>query len=77
MINLIYIGAAIEAKTGQRLSFERIRELLVEEGLITQKQADEDAQDFKGYDELFAYDSADTEKDSSQDEGLPDKITPT
>jgi hypothetical protein len=55
-INLIYIRAAIEANTGVRLSLERTRELLVEEGLITQRQADEDAVIFRGYGEFFTED---------------------
>ena len=52
-INLHYIRAAIEANTGQRLSLERVRELLVEEGLITQKQASRNAQTFTGYNDFF------------------------
>ena len=52
-INLIYIRAAIEANTGFRLSLERVRELLVEEGLIKQQQADSDAVIFTGYHEFF------------------------
>jgi hypothetical protein len=52
-INLIYIRAAIEANTGVRLSLERTREYLVEEGLITQRQADEEAAIFRGYGEFY------------------------
>jgi hypothetical protein len=52
-INLHYIRAAIEAHTGQRLTLERVRELLVEEGLITPKQAERNAQTFTGYSEFF------------------------
>jgi len=48
-INLHYIRAAIEANTGQRLTLERVRELLVEEGLITKSQAERNAQLFTGY----------------------------
>lgn len=57
-INLIYIRAAIEANTGVRLSLERTREYLVEEGLITQRQADEDAGIFRGYGEFYNEDFA-------------------
>jgi len=57
-INLIYIRAAIEANTGVRLSLERTREYLVEEGLITQRQADEEAAIFRGYGELYNEDFA-------------------
>lgn len=52
-INLHYIRAAIEAHTGQRLKLERVRELLVEEGLITPKQAERNAQTFTGYSDFF------------------------
>jgi len=52
-INLIYIRAAIEANTGYRLPLERVRELLVEEGLITPYQAKHHAQIFRGYAEFF------------------------
>tara|TARA_R110000796_G_scaffold53402_1_gene125384 strand:- start:3133 stop:3390 length:258 start_codon:yes stop_codon:yes gene_type:complete len=52
-INLHYIRAAIEANTGVRLTLERTRELLVEEGLITQRQADTEAVIFRGYGEFF------------------------
>lgn len=57
-INLIYIRAAIEANTGVRLSLERTREYLVEEGLITQRQADEEAAIFRGYSEFYNEDFA-------------------
>ena len=73
MINLYYVRAAIEANTGHRLSLPRVRELLLEEGLITQKQADEEAKIFTGYDEFFDRDSADTrEEPLDVEEGLPD-----
>jgi len=52
-INLHYIRAAIEANTGVRLSLERTRELLVEEGLITQHQADTQAEIFRGYGDFY------------------------
>ena len=39
-VNLHYIRAAIEAKTGQKLSLKKVRQLLLEENLITQKQSD-------------------------------------
>lgn len=52
-INLHYIRAAIEANTGIRLSLERTRELLVEEGLITKAQARKYAKIFRGYSEYF------------------------
>lgn len=38
-INIYYIRAAIEANTGRRLTLSQTRDLLVEEGLLTRKQA--------------------------------------
>lgn len=52
-INLVYIRAAIEHATGQRLPLEQIRTLLVEEGLITPSQAKKYAQPFRGYAEFY------------------------
>lgn len=40
-INLHYIRAAIEAKTGKRLSLRKVKRLLVREKLITASQARE------------------------------------
>jgi hypothetical protein len=54
-INLVYIRAAIEAATGVRLSLEKTRQYLVEEGLITPYQAKHDATIFRGYSEFFDY----------------------
>lgn len=73
MINLHYIRAAIEAATGIHLTLPEVRTYLVEEGLITQRQADEDAQLFTGYDELYEYDDASTYQEEYDVEmGLPD-----
>ena len=77
MINLHYIRAAIEANTGFRLSLSRVRELLVEEGLITKKQAEEDAALFTGYHDFFSSDEASAaayELDTEM--GLPDRLIP-
>jgi len=75
MINLIYIRAAIEQATGQRLTLARVRELLVEEGLITARQAAEKATIFSGYNDFFHYDaSTKDERDKSLTEGLPDTL---
>ena len=52
-INLYYIRAAIEANTGKTLSFQEIRNLLVEEGLVTERQLKRFSQDFRGYDEFY------------------------
>lgn len=73
MINLHYVRAAIEANTGVRLALPRVRELLVEEGLITQKQADEEAKIFSGYHEFFDWDVAEAgDGPLDVEEGLPD-----
>mgnify|MGYP003652048068 FL=1 len=53
MINLIYIRAAIRERTGQELSLETVRDLLLEEGLITEKQAHNRDLIFRGYAEYF------------------------
>jgi hypothetical protein len=52
-INLYYIRAAIEAKTGKTLSFQEIRDLLVEEGLVSERQLRRFSQDFRGYGEFY------------------------
>lgn len=73
MINLYYIRAAIEANTGIRLSLSEVRTYLLEEGLITQRQADEDAKTFTGYNEMFAFDDASrTKEEFDPNMGLPD-----
>ena len=73
MINLHYIRAAIEAATGIRLSLEQTRTYLLEEGLITQRQEDEDAQLFTGYGDLFEFDDASRYVEEFDTEmGLPD-----
>lgn len=54
--NLYYIRAAIQERTGQVLTFDRIRQLLLEEGLISQRELDDNpmAQEFDGYGRYFA-----------------------
>ena len=58
MINLIYIRAAIRERTGQELSLEQVRDVLLEEGLITKAQAEDEDLIFKGYSKYFATDDA-------------------
>ena len=53
MINLIYIRAAIRERTGKELSLETVRDLLLEEGLITRSQAEDENLIFRGYSEYF------------------------
>ena len=58
LINLIYILAAIRERTGQELSLDKVRALLLAEGLITPKQAADDNLIFRGYEEYFATEEA-------------------
>lgn len=60
MINLIYIRAAIRERTGKELSLEAVRDLLLEEGLITKKQAQNRDLIFRGYAEYFETEEAAT-----------------
>tara|TARA_R100001377_G_scaffold71406_1_gene46993 strand:+ start:394 stop:630 length:237 start_codon:yes stop_codon:yes gene_type:complete len=60
MVNLIYIRAAILQATGIKLSLDSVKRYLLEEGLITLKQSQEDDLIFRGYNEFFGYDSATT-----------------
>ena len=69
-INLVYIRAAIEAATGVRLSLEDVRRYLIEEGLITTKQAREEATIFRGYSEFYDYDYADIKKEANPPQEL-------
>jgi hypothetical protein len=72
MINIIYIRAAIEAATGVRVSLERTRELLLEEGLITPKQYRNDCFMGVDYSSLYEFDSADVSQQSLDlVEGIP------
>jgi len=57
LINLVYVRAAIEQATGIRLSLEKTRQYLVEEGLITPKQAKTEATIFRGYSDFYEDDS--------------------
>jgi len=75
MINLIYIRAAIRERTGKELSLETVRDLLLEEGLITKKQAEDEDLIFRGYAEYFETDEAATtveDADRYVDKGLLD-----
>ena len=78
MINLHYIRAAIEANTGKHLSLEEVRELLIEEGLVSKKKADREAVIFRGYDEFYWSDGfgREAEKEIDQEEGLPENYVP-
>lgn len=66
-MNLLYIRAAIREATGVVLSQEEILTLLVEEGLLTQSQANDDSLVFRGYDEYFKTDFALTQVEYIED----------
>lgn len=78
MINLVYIRAAIEANTGIRLKLPEVRRYLVEEGLITPKQAEDEAHIFSGYGDLYWTDipTVNIEDEYDDLEGLPDHFLP-
>tara|TARA_R100001510_G_C7648190_1_gene205490 strand:+ start:1239 stop:1532 length:294 start_codon:yes stop_codon:yes gene_type:complete len=63
-INLIYIKAAIEAATGVSLTLKEVRQYLLEEGLITPKQAKKEATIFRGYSEFYDYDYGESKTES-------------
>jgi hypothetical protein len=52
-VNLYYIRAAIEARTGIRLTLKEVRKYLVEEKLLTPAQARKFAQVFVGYRDFY------------------------
>ena len=63
MLNLVYIRAAIRENTGYELTLERIRDLLLEEGLITRQQASDPELIFKNYDDYYYTEEASREYD--------------
>ena len=60
MVNLIYIRAAIQQETGKILPLDEIIDLLVDEGLITEQQAQDENLIFRGYEEFFETEEAAT-----------------
>jgi len=60
MVNLIYIRAAIQQKTGKALPLDDIIDLLVDEGLISEEQAQDENLIFRGYEEFFETEEAAT-----------------
>ena len=54
--NLYYIRAAIQQRTGQVLKFDRIRQLLLEEGLISKTELETNSlgKEFDGYGRYFS-----------------------
>ena len=74
--NLYYIRAAIQERTGQVLTFDRIRHLLLEEGLISQKELDDNpmAQEFDGYGRYFATEDCSVEVPLDPKRFIPDLL---
>lgn len=74
--NLYYIRAAIQERTGQVLTFDRIRQLLLEEGLISQNELDENpmAQEFDGYGRYFATEDCAVEVPVNPKRFIPDLL---
>jgi len=60
MVNLIYIRAAIQQATGNVLPLDEIIDLLVDEGLITKAQAQDENLIFRGYEEFLETEEAAT-----------------
>lgn len=52
-MNIHYIRAAIEANTGIRLKLKEVRDILVEEGLLSKQKAKHII--FRGYGEFYDY----------------------
>ncbi len=69
-INLVYIRAAIEVATGERLKLKDVRRYLLEEGLITPAQARKEASLFRGYGEFYDYKATDTKKEDNPEKEL-------
>ena len=74
--NLYYIRAAIQERTGQVLTFDRIRQLLLEEGLISQRELDDNpmAQEFDGYGRYFATEDCSVEVPLEPRRFIPDLL---
>ena len=74
--NLYYIRAAIQERTGQVLTFDRIRQLLLEEGLISQRELDDNpmAQEFDGYGRYFATEDGSVEVPLEPKRFIPDLL---
>ena len=72
--NLYYIRAAIQQRTGRVLTFKHIRRLLVEEGLISQKELNSNplAKEFEGYGRFFAYEDNSVDVPFQPSRFLPD-----
>lgn len=52
-VNLHYIRAAVEARTGIRLTLKKVRQYLISERLLTPAQARKYAQVFNGYQDFY------------------------
>ena len=74
--NLYYIRAAIQERTGQVLKFDHIRRLLLEEGLISEKELKDNplAQEFDGYGRYFATEDCSVEVPIDPKRFIPDVL---
>jgi hypothetical protein len=74
--NLYYIRAAIQARTGQILTFRRIRQLLLEEGLISKPELTRNplAYEFDGYGRFFATEECSVNVPSSPRQYIPELL---
>lgn len=74
--NLYYIRAAIQERTGQVLKFDHIRRLLLEEGLISEKELRDNplAQEFDGYGRYFATEDCSVEVPLDPKRFIPDLL---
>lgn len=66
-MNLLYIRAAIREATGVVLTQEQVLAYLVEEGLVTATEAQDESLIFKGYDEYFNSDYAEVQVEAIED----------
>tara|TARA_R110001592_G_scaffold329186_2_gene610902 strand:- start:306 stop:563 length:258 start_codon:yes stop_codon:yes gene_type:complete len=74
--NLYYIRAAIQERTGQVLKFDRIRKLLVEEGLISKQELERNplSKEFEGYGRYYATEDCSVAVPLSPERFIPDLI---
>ena len=73
MLNLIYIRAAIREHTGQELTLRRVKQLLLEEGLITPAQAKHPDLIFTGYNKFYETEVAAREEEVIEKSSFVDR----
>lgn len=72
-LNLLYIRAAIREATGVVLTQEQVLAYLVEEGLVTPLEAQDESLIFRGYDQYFGTDYAEVDVEFLPDLAAPDE----